>query len=157
LRISEASAPLLALAALSCERFILRTSESSADVRTGVAVAMDSAAAAISRRDPAGALGGAPTDSTVVYVSDGYVMRGAEAPAELSRFYRGLTDLEFRWMRREIQPVTQEAAVATAWAAIAWKDSAGVLGRDSAVFTLVYRRTAGSWRMITAQKTTLPR
>ena len=142
---------------MSCDRPALRAPEQSAVVETEIAVAMDSAAAAISRRDPGGALGGAPTDSTIVYVSDGYVMRGAEAPGELGRFYRGLSDLEFRWVRREIQLVTPEVAVATAWAAIAWKDSAGVSGRDSAVFTLVYRRTGGSWRMITAQKTTLPR
>ncbi|MBE3133346.1 MAG: nuclear transport factor 2 family protein [Acidobacteria bacterium] len=113
-------------------------------------------AAAISARDADRATRGVREDEHVVYVSDGAVIRGREYREMLRQLYARMQQIDFRWERREVEPVGENAGVVIGWAAIALLDNGGVSSTNKALFTLVYRETGGSWELLSAHKTTVP-
>lgn len=115
----------------------------------------DQLAAAISNRDADGAARGVREDEHVVYVSDGHVIRGREYRDVLQRFYAGFQRIDFRWERREVEPIGPHGGVVTGWATLSLVDNVGAVSNDKALFTLVYSRAGHSWELLTAHKTTI--
>jgi hypothetical protein len=91
----------------------------------------------------------------VAYVSDGHVIRGREYRDVLRRFYAGTKRIDFRWDKREVEPVGGNGGVVTGWATISLVDQMGANFTNKAMFTLVYDRSGGSWELVTAHKTTV--
>ena len=125
-------------------------------VRNSLLALTDTLADAITRRDGVVAGRCAGPDSTVAYVTDGSVVRCRDLSTLLVRVYASLRSLDLHWEKREARVLDANAGVVTGWAAIAVVDSSGAASRNRAIFTLVYSRSAGQWRLVTAQKTTLP-
>lgn len=126
-----------------------------ADLKMSLLALSDQLAAAISSRDPERAAGGARDDNHVVYVSDGEVIRGHEFRDLLREYYAGIKQIDFQWDSREVEPVGDSGGVVTGWASISSIDLEGSSSTYKAIFTLVYGRSAGSWELVTAHKTTV--
>lgn len=133
----------------------LTSGSGDAELQTSLLALSDQLAAAISRRDPEGVSRGVRDDDHVAYVSDGDVIRGHEYRDVLRRFYAGTKRIDFRWDRREVEPVGSSGGVVTGWASISVVDQVGASSSDKAMFTLVYDHSAGSWELVTAHKTTV--
>jgi ketosteroid isomerase-like protein len=127
----------------------------SAAVRREVRAFMQQAADSAGTLDAVAALAGAPTDSSVIYVSDGHPIRGSEFVASLRRTYRNLDFLRMVVNRAEIRPLRSDIASATFWMTITSRTKAGREATDSVIETAVFERKEGKWRPVLWQKTTL--
>jgi len=78
-----------------------RTHDPEAD-RVAVESLANRLAESISRLDAEGAAEGVRRDSSVVYVTDGDVIRGVDYVSTLASFYSRLDSLQFEWTRKEI-------------------------------------------------------
>lgn len=113
-------------------------------------------AAAVSRRDAQGAAEGVTPDSSVVYISDGHMIRGFDYIRVLSEFYATVDSLEFRWTRKELSFPTPETAVLVGAVDIRWKKTDSAWVNAPAVVSSVYKRGEdGSWRTVIGHKTTI--
>ena len=112
----------------------------------------------ISRLDAEGAAEGVGRDSSVVYVTDGQIVRGVDYVQELESLYSNLDSLQFEWTRTEISFPSPRSAVLIAWASIRLMRKAGAWADDPAIFTIVYRlNDEDRWEYFTSQKTSLRR
>jgi uncharacterized protein (TIGR02246 family) len=123
--------------------------------RREVAALLDSVAASISRRDAAGIAALMPTDSSLVYISDGHPIRGTELRPVLGAYYAGLRQLSFRWDSLQLVPSDPRAWSAIGWATIAVVDTLGNASTSRAVFTWTVVRPRERWILALAHKTTL--
>ncbi|MGD2122967.1 MAG: nuclear transport factor 2 family protein [Gemmatimonadota bacterium] len=124
--------------------------------RVAVETLADRLAESITRLDAEGAAEGVPRDSSVVYVSDGDVIRGVDYISTLASFYSGLDSLQFQWTRKEISFPTPRSAVMIGWASIRAKSKGEMWAEAPAIFTLVYRQNEeGRWQYVVAQKTSV--
>lgn len=113
-------------------------------------------AESISRLDADGAAEGVRRDSSVVYVSDGNVIRGVDYVSTLESFYSTLDSLQFEWARKEISFPTPKSAVLIGWASIRAKPKEGMWVDAPAIFTAVYRlNDEGRWEYVVSQKTSV--
>ncbi len=125
-----------------------------ADRRT-LSELMDEMARNVSRRDARALARDVPRDSSIIYISDGSVIRGRDFEAVLKSFYAGLDSLEFVWTRKDISFPAPQSAVAVGWADIRLRDKAQWLS-EPAIFTSVYRQEdSGKWRLVTSHKTSI--
>jgi hypothetical protein len=129
----------------------------SADSRGQVHGLLDSMARAISMRDAREIAHRMPSDSSVVYVSDGRPIRGFELRTVLENFYATQRVINFRWDSVSLVPQTDDVWTATAWAQIGLTDTAGSVSKSPAIFTWTLVRRGGRWRAVLAHKTTISR
>ena len=127
----------------------------SATVRREVFAAMQQAADAAGTLDPVAALAGAPTDSSIIYVSDGNPIRGSEFVASLGQTNRNRDFLKIVVNHPEIRPLTSDIASATFWMTITSRTKAGSEATSYAIETAVFERKDGKWRPVLWHKTTL--
>ena len=113
---------------------------------------MQQAADSAGTLDAVAALAGAPTDSFVIYVSDGHPIRGSDFVAVLGRGYRNLDFLKMVVRRAEIRPLRPDIASATFWMTISTRNKAGGEATDSVIETAVFERKDGKWRPVLWQK-----
>jgi hypothetical protein len=108
----------------------------------------------ISDLDAEGASEGVRRDSSVVYVSNGTVIRGVDYVPTLQSYYSTLDSLQFVWTRTEISFPTPTTAVLIGWASIREKTKEGAWASDPAIFTIFYRvNDEGRWEFFAAHKT----
>jgi uncharacterized protein (TIGR02246 family) len=121
-----------------------------------VAELADRLAERISRLDAEGAAESVRRDTSVVYVSDGNVIRGVDYVSTLASFYSTLDSLQFEWARKEISFPTPRSAVMVGWASIRAKPKGETWADAPAIFTLVYRKNdEGRWEYVVSQKTSI--
>ena len=96
-----------------------------------------------------------PSDSSVVYVSDGRPIRGTDLRSVLATFYSGLRSLTFRWDSLQLAPLGDQTWGATGWAHIAVTDSVGHVTSTRAIFTWTIVRARDRWVLALAHKATL--
>ena len=120
-----------------------------------VAVLLDSVALWISDRNAGAIAARMPTDSSIVYVSDGHPIRGTELKQVLQSFYSGVRSLEFRWDSLRVEPLGNRTWGATTWARISVTDSLGQVANSKAIFTWTVVRRNDRWLLALAHKTTL--
>ena len=128
----------------------------SAEVRASVFAYMNKAAAAASTLDPVAALAGAPTDSNVIFVSNGTPIRGSEFVAWVGRVFSTLDSMRMTVSRAEIRPLTSNIATATYWLNYAVWSKNGRTSAGSEIETATYERKDGHWRTVLWHKTSLP-
>lgn len=145
----------LALAGLSlfaCSGAKTRTRE---ETRRAVTLLLDSMATSISSRDADAIAAHMPSDSSIVYVSDGRPIRGSDLRAVLRNFYSGLRSLTFRWDSLQVVPLAEETWGATTWAHIVVTDTVGHITDSRAIFTWTIVRDRDRWVLALAHKATL--
>src|SRR5256885_11360792 len=108
---------------------------SSQEARRAIVALLDSMATSISNRDADAIATRMPSDSSVVYVSDGRPIRGTDLRSVLATFYSGLRSLTFRWDSLQLAPLGDQTWGATGWAHIAVTDSVGHVTSTGAIFT----------------------
>ena len=126
-------------------------------VRDTIDAITERLATSISNRDAIAAADHVPSDSRIVYISDGFVILGHDYVTVLSNYYGGLQSLVFRWDRKEFYVLDPSTVVMVGWASLSAVDTVGVTQDDEAIFTVVYHREDSAWWMVTAHKTTLAR
>jgi uncharacterized protein (TIGR02246 family) len=126
-----------------------------ADARGEIHALLDTIARAISSRDAREIARRMPTDSSVVYVSDGRPIRGTELQAALETFYATQRTIHFRWDSMRLAPLSDDVWTATAWAQIGLTDTTGTVTNAPAIFTWTVVRRGGRWQLAMAHKTTL--
>jgi hypothetical protein len=119
-------------------------------------VLLDSMATSISNRDADAIAAHMPSDSSIVYVSDGRPIRGTELRSVLRTFYSGLHSLTFRWDSLQLVLLGGQTWGATSWANIVVTDSAGHVTKSRAIFTWTIIRDRDRWVLGLAHKATLP-
>jgi hypothetical protein len=125
------------------------------ELRDSVTAHANELAQAISHRDAAGAARLVQPGDYVVYVSDGFPIRGRDYRTVLGRFYGGMKTIAFSWDSSEVRAIDSHTGVFTGWARIVMADTTGRHSVDRSIFTLVYARRASAWEMVIAHKTTL--
>jgi ketosteroid isomerase-like protein len=126
------------------------------EARRAIAGVLDSIATAISNRDANAIAAHMPTDSSIVYVSDGRAIRGTDLRSVLQNFYSGLRSLSFRWDSVQLVPLGDQTWDAVTWARIAVTDSIGHTTHSLAIFTWTIVRQGDHWVPALAHKATLP-
>ena len=155
LRLTTWMAILLLLSSCTSDGCNQISGPTDAELKTSLLTLSDDLAAAISSRDPEGAARGVRQDSHVAYVSDGNIIRGHEYRDVLRNLYDSMSKIDFQWDMREVERVGDSGGVVTGWASISLVDQEGSSSTDTAIFTLVYGHSAGTWELVTAQKTTV--
>ena len=125
------------------------------EARRAIAALLDSMATSISNRDADAIAARMPSDSSVVYVSDGRPIRGTDLRSVLANFYSGLRSLTFGWDSLQLAPLGDQAWGATGWAHIAVTDSVGHVTSSRAIFTWTIVRARDRWVLALAHKATL--
>ena len=125
------------------------------EARRAIAALLDSMATSISNRDADAIAARMPSDSSVVYVSDGRPIRGTDLRSVLANFYSGLRSLSFRWDSLELAPLGDQTWGATTWARIVITDSIGRVTSSRAIFTWTIVRARDRWVLALAHKATM--
>ena len=126
--------------------------------RTEIVLITDRLAASISQRDAVGAAEAVPQDSSIVYISDGSVIRGIDYVPVLETFYSRVDSLQFHWTEREISFPTPSSAMFIGWASIRAKVGDNDWVDDPAIFTaLLTVDASGTWSFVTIHKTSTGR
>ena len=112
-------------------------------------------ASTISRLDVEGLLQFIPETDAVVYVSDGFPIRGDEYRKEIGEYYQTLKSLNFKWERWETVPLSDTIVIFTGWANTSFETLAGEQGSEQAVFTMVWMLDSSGWKRVIAHKTIL--
>ena len=120
-----------------------------------VTALLDSVALWISNRDAPAIASRMPTDSSIVYVSDGHAIRGTELKQVLQSFYSSVRSLAFAWDSLRVEPLGDRIWGATAWARISATDSLGQVANAKAIFTWTVVRRNDRWLLALAHKATL--
>lgn len=144
---------LAGVALFACSRAETQTRENS---RQAIALLLDSMATSISNRDADAIAARMPSDSTIVYVSDGRPIRGMDLRSVLRDFYSGLRSLTFRWDSLEMVQLGDQTWGATTWAHIVVTDSVGHVTDSRAIFTWTIVHNRDRWVPALAHKATLP-
>jgi hypothetical protein len=153
---SYAAFALAGMSVLACSSPDFTTREpSSQEARGAIIALLDSIATSISNRDADAIVARMPSDSSVVYVSDGHAIRGTELHTVLGNFYSGLHSLAFRWDSVQLAPLGDETWGATSWAHISITDSTRHVTSSRAIFTWTIVRGRNRWVLALAHKTTL--
>jgi hypothetical protein len=126
-----------------------------AGARSEIHALLDNIAHAISSRDAREIARRMPSDSSIVYVSDGLPIRGSELEAVLENFYATQRTIDFRWDSMILTPRSSEVWTVTAWADIRLVDTAGAGTTAPALFTWTVMRRGGRWQPVMAHKATL--
>ena len=118
----------------------------------------DRLAESISSLDAQGAAVDFPLDSSIAYISDGFVIRGVDYIGVLESYYARVDSLRFEWTEKEIWFPTPESAVFVGWASIRAKVGDSEWIDDPAIFTsLLSVDDAGDWKFVTTHKTSTSR
>ena len=96
-----------------------------------------------------------PTTNQVVYVSNGYPIRGNDYLKTLAESYSKRSSQRLVWDKWEVTPICPDAAVFTGWATMTEVSSAGEKKTQHAIFTEVFAKTASGWKRVIAQKSPL--
>jgi hypothetical protein len=147
---------LAGMSLLACSGGEPTTREPSAqEARRAIASLLDSMATSISNRDVEAIAARMPSDSSVVYVSDGRPIRGTELRTLLRDYYSGLRSLAFRWDSFELTPLGNQTWGATSWARFSVTDSMGNVTWSKAIFTWTVVYSRDRWVLARAHRTTL--
>jgi hypothetical protein len=109
-------------------------------------------AVAISNRNAEAAAEYVPRDERIVYVSNGFPIRGNEYIAILSNFYQNLDSLSFNWDKKEFSFLDPNTVLVIGWATIISVDKSGKRTEEKAVFTFTYSHIGMNWIMGLAHK-----
>ena len=123
--------------------------------RQAITALLDSMATSISNRDADAIAARMPSDSSVVYVSDGRPIRGTDLRTVLGNFYAGLRSVTFRWDSLQLVPLGDQTWGATGWAHIVVTDSIGHITNSRAIFTWTIVRARDRWVLALAHKATV--
>jgi uncharacterized protein (TIGR02246 family) len=86
------------------------------------------------------------------YVSDGLVIPQNQMEKTLTEFYSGLEKLDFRWNRKQVEVLSADVATVTSWTIYTGITKNGQQFSERAVFTHLYARRDGIWRLISSHK-----
>lgn len=125
--------------------------EAIADTVTQLA---DDLAAAISSRDASRIANLFADDPYAKYISDGTVIPRDKLEKTLGEFYSGLERLDFTWNRKEVMVLSPDVATMTTWVVYTATPKGGQPTATRAVFTHVYARQDGNWRVVSSHKST---
>jgi hypothetical protein len=128
---------------------------SSQETRQTITALLDSVANWISDLDADAIAARMPSDSAIVYVSDGQPIRGTELRTVLHNFYSGVRSLEFRWDSTALASLGDQTWGATSWARISVTDSIGRVTKSRAIFTWTIVRAHDRWILALAHKAAL--
>ena len=129
---------------------------SSQEARRAITALLDSMASSISSRDADAIAARMPSDSSIVYVSDGRPIRGTDLRTILGKFYSGLRSLTFEWDSVQLAPRGAQTWSAISWAHISTMDSIGHVTDTRAIFTWTIVGGRDRWVLALAHKATLP-
>ena len=147
---------LAGISLLACSSGEPRNREPSAqDARPAIASLLDSMANSISNRDVDAITARMPSDSSVVYVSDGQPIRGTELRTVLRDYYSGIHSLSFRWDSFELTPLGTQSWGVTSWARFSVTDSMGNVTPSKAIFTWTVVYDRDRWVLARAHRTTV--
>ena len=96
-----------------------------------------------------------PDTQKVVYVSNGYPIRGHDYVATLSKAYATRKSQLLRWDKWEVTPIGKDAAVFTGWATMSEETREGHRKTGKYIFTTVFAKTSAGWKRVIAQKAPL--
>ena len=96
-----------------------------------------------------------PDTDKVVYVSNGFPIRGRDYLKTLRESYAARKSQSQVWTRWEVTPIGRDAAVFTGWATMSEESSAGEKRSGHYIFTEVFARTSDGWKRVIAQKAKL--
>lgn len=96
-----------------------------------------------------------PDTDRVVYVSNGYPIRGRDYLRTLSETYATRKSQRLRWTKWEVTPIGKDAAVFTGWATMTEESHGGVKKTGRYIFTEVFAKTDAGWKRVIAQKSPL--
>jgi uncharacterized protein (TIGR02246 family) len=125
-----------------------RTEQVEKDIET----AADTLAAAISRLDAEGVTNFFSRTPGTKYISDGTFIPQQELSTTFKKFYGGLQQMNFAFEKKEVRVLDQGMAVLTGWARYTAVSKAGQKSDEKALFTVVYVREDGTWRIFQAHK-----
>jgi uncharacterized protein (TIGR02246 family) len=128
-----------------------QTSETE-EIEKEIGAEADTLASAISRLDVEGVTSlFSPLEGTK-YISDGAFIPKNELKKAFTDFYGSLQEMKFVFEKKEINVLNPDTAVLTSWAHYTAVTKKGEKLEERAIFTSVYIRKNGKWRIFQAHK-----
>jgi uncharacterized protein (TIGR02246 family) len=112
----------------------------------------DDLADAISKRDLQRIKSSFAVSPYCKYISDGLVIPGDSIVSVLGAFYSGLSNLDFAWTRKDIELISSNVATVTSWTSYTATTLQNQQITEKAVFTLLFIRQDGKWRVLSSHK-----
>lgn len=131
-----------------------RATADTVGVRQEVRAAIDRVAAATAALDPVAVLGESPSDSIVVYITNGHAIRGSEFVQVVRDHYQRLDSLKVLVQNAEIRPLAHDYATSTVWLLFTSVGKQGRVNVDSSIVTATWERATAGWRWVLWQKAT---
>jgi uncharacterized protein (TIGR02246 family) len=112
----------------------------------------DNLASAISRLDVAGVTNLFSKIEGTKYISDGEFIPRGKLKEAFASFYGGLREINFTFEKKQIRALNPDVAVLTGWAHYKTVTQEDQKMDDRAIFTIIYVRKQGKWRIVQAHK-----
>ena len=96
-----------------------------------------------------------PETDKVVYVSNGYPIRGKDYLSTLGDSYSKRKSLTHTWEKWEVTAIPPNGAVFTGWGTISEESLSGEKKTERVIFTMVFAKTDAGWKRVIAQKSRL--
>ncbi len=123
-----------------------------AQVEKDIDAAAEALASAISRLDVEGATYLFSDAPGTKYISDGAYIPKKALKAALSDFYGSLLEMNFAFDKKELSVLGSNIAVLTSWARYTAVTKEGQKLDEKALYTSVYLREKGKWKIFQAHK-----